>query len=66
MKIDMICSVDPNKDFFKVKGDKSGRFWFDTDATQAAQLVQLVLVPECTQVKVTVEIVYHKAIGAKV
>ena len=65
MKIDMICSVDGNKDFIKIKGDKSGRFWFDTDASQAAKLVQLVLVPEHTQVKVTVEVVNHKVIGAK-
>lgn len=65
MKIEMLCSVDANKDFFKVKGDKSGRVWFDTDATQAAKLVQLVLVPEHTQVKVTVEVVQHKVIGAK-
>ncbi|MFZ2540966.1 MAG: hypothetical protein WAW75_04230 [Gallionella sp.] len=65
MKIEMLCSVDPNKDFFKVKGDKSGRVWFDTDATQAAKLVQLVLVPEATLVKVTVEIVHQKTLGSK-
>jgi hypothetical protein len=65
MKIEMLCSVDPDKDFFKVKGNKSGRVWFDTDATQAAKLVQLVLVPEATLLKITVEVVRQKVIGAK-
>lgn len=66
MKIEMICSVDPAKDFVKIKGDKSGRFWFDTDASQAAKLVQLVLVPDSEQIKITVEVVKHAIIGGKV
>lgn len=55
MKIEMLCSVDPLKDFVKIKGDKSGRIWFDTDASQAAKLVQMVLVPENKLIKITVE-----------
>jgi hypothetical protein len=65
MKIEMLCSVDPDKDMVKIKGNKSGRVWFDTDATQAAKLVQMILVPEATLLKVTIEVVKQKPIGAK-
>ena len=65
MKIEMLCSVDPDKDMIKIKGNKSGRVWFDTDATQAAKLVQMILVPEATLLRVTVELVREKTIGAK-
>lgn len=65
MKIEMLCSVDPNKDMVKIKGDKTGRVWFDTDASQAAKLIQMILVPEATLLKVTIELVEQKTVGEK-
>lgn len=55
MKIELECNVDALKEFFKVKGDKSSRIWFDADASQAAKVVQLILVPTDRMIKVTIE-----------
>lgn len=55
MKIELQCSVDPLKDFLKMKGDKSGRVWFDVDSSQADKFIRLVLVPDNKLIKVTIE-----------